>query len=183
MIVTFMFHGFFNSSKVEVLISLFAFFQFYSLVCFYSKVHNFASCLFLLIIIRSGRLAEVRRSVYKSKSQVSLCVSFSKTASGLCRYLLFVWSNSNFLHISQWFTFPTQSTLVLYSFCANLLHSLIMWLIVSSLSTHNLHLLFCWVLSILALIIIIIIIYLKPYDCVKYLKTCACKTFVFVKTL
>ena len=41
---------------------------------------------------------------------------------------------------------------VLYSFCANLLHSLIMWLIVSSLSPHNLHLLFCCVLSILALI-------------------------------
>ena len=35
--------------------------------------------------------------------------------------------------------------------CANLLHSLIMWLIVSSLTSHNLHLLFCCVLSILAL--------------------------------
>ena len=40
----------------------------------------------------------------------------------------------------------TQTCLVLYSFCANLLHSHIMWLVVSSLS---LHLLFCWVLSIL----------------------------------
>ena len=40
----------------------------------------------------------------------------------------------------------------LYSFCANLLHSLIMWLMVSSLSLHSLHLLFCCVLSILALI-------------------------------
>ena len=48
-------------------------------------------------------------------------------------------------------TFPTQSFQVLYSFCVNLLHSL-MWLVVSSLSPHNLHLLFCWVLSILALI-------------------------------
>ena len=36
---------------------------------------------------------------------------------------------------------------------ANLLHLLIMWLIVSSLSPHSLHLLFCWVLSILAFII------------------------------
>ena len=41
---------------------------------------------------------------------------------------------------------------VLYSFCANLPHSLIMWLMVSSLSPHSLHLLFCCVLSILALI-------------------------------
>ena len=30
------------------------------------------------------------------------------------------------------------SCLVLYAFCANLLHSLIMWLIVSSLLPHNL---------------------------------------------
>ena len=50
---------------------------------------------------------------------------------------------------SQWITLPTQLCQILYSFCANLLHSLIMWLIVSSLSPHNLHLLFCCVLSIL----------------------------------
>ena len=47
---------------------------------------------------------------------------------------------------------PTQSCLDLYSFGANLLHPLIMWLIVSSLSPHSLHLLFCCVLCILALI-------------------------------
>ena len=34
----------------------------------------------------------------------------------------------------------------------DLLHSLIMWLIISSLSPHSLHLLFCWVFSILTLI-------------------------------
>ena len=38
------------------------------------------------------------------------------------------------------------------TFCASLLHSLSMWLMVSSLSPHNLHLLFCCVLSIFALI-------------------------------
>ena len=47
---------------------------------------------------------------------------------------------------------PTQSCLALYFFCANLLHLVIMWLIVSSLSPHSLHSLFCCVLSILALI-------------------------------
>ena len=87
-----------------------------------------------------------------SKSHRSLCVLFSRTGAGLCIYHLLVWSNLNFLHISQWITLPTQSCLVLYAFCANLLHSLIMWLMVSSLSLHSLHLLFCCVLSILALI-------------------------------
>ena len=47
---------------------------------------------------------------------------------------------------------PTLSCLLLYSFCASFLHSLNMLLIVSSLLPHNLYLLFCCVLSILALI-------------------------------
>ena len=79
-------------------------------------------------------------------------MSFSRTDAGLSVYHLFVWSNLNFLYNSQRITLPTQSCLVLYSFCTNLLHSLIMWLIVSSLSPHSLHLLFCCFLSILALI-------------------------------
>ena len=91
------------------------------------------------------------------KSHRSLCESFSRTGAGLCIYHLFVWSNWNFLHISQWITLPTQSCLALYSFGANLLHSLIMWLIVSSLSPHSLHLLLCCVLSILTLIWLVLI--------------------------
>ena len=87
-----------------------------------------------------------------SKSHRSLCVSFSRTDAGLCIYHLLAWSNLNFLHISQWTTLPTQSCLALYSFCTNLLYSLITWLMVSALSPHSLHLLFCYVLSILALI-------------------------------
>ena len=83
---------------------------------------------------------------------MSLCVSFSRTDPELCIYHLFVRSNLNILHNSQWNTSPTQSFLVLYSFCAYLLHSLIMRLMVSALSPHNLHLLFCCVLSIFALI-------------------------------
>ena len=50
------------------------------------------------------------------------------------------------MYISQWITLPTQSCLVLYSFSANFLHSLTMWLMVSSQSPHNLYLLFCLVL-------------------------------------
>ena len=120
-----------------------------------SKVNNFANSLFLLlllIIIRSDLLAEIRWSMCMSKSHRSLCESYSWTGAGLFIYHLFVWSNLNFMHISQWITLPTQSHLVLYSFSANLLHSLIISLIASSLSPHTRHLLFCWVLSILALI-------------------------------
>ena len=129
--VTFTFHSFFNSlAKVKGLISLFTFFQFYFVVRQYSKVHNSASIFFLffnfLIIIRSGRLAEIWWSVCISKSLRSFGFSFSWTNSGLCIYHLFIWSNFNFLHDSQWVTLPTQSCLVLYSFCASFLHSLIM---------------------------------------------------------
>ena len=61
-IVTFMFHSFFQfPRKIEVLILLSTFFQFYSVVNWDSKVDSFANSLFLLlIIIRSGLLAEIR---------------------------------------------------------------------------------------------------------------------------
>ena len=83
-IVTFMFHFFFFfqfSSKVEVLIPLFTFFQFYSVVSRNSKVDKFASfrlLLLLLFIIRSGLLAEIRWSVCMSMSIRSLCVLLSR---------------------------------------------------------------------------------------------------------
>ncbi len=101
-IVTFIFHSFFQfSSKVEVLISLFIFFQFYSVVCRDSKVDNFADFLFFfLLIIRSSLLAEIRWSVCISKLHRSSCVSFSRTGAVLYIYHLLAWSNFNFLHIS-----------------------------------------------------------------------------------
>ena len=157
LIVICMFHNFLKiSSKVEVLILLFTFFQFYFVVSWNSEVENFAiSILFFFlfwIIIWSGFLAEIQWSVCKWKSYRSLCVLFSRSGTGLWLYHLFVWSNFNFLHVSLRITPSTESFLVLYSFCANLPHSLIMWLIVSSLSPRSLHLLICCVLSILALI-------------------------------
>ena len=99
-IVTFMFHSLFFlfPSKTEVLILLFTFFQFYSVVGQHSKAYTFAS--FLLITIRSGRLAEIRWSFCMSKSHRSLCGSISMTDSQLCIYHLFVWSNLNFWHIT-----------------------------------------------------------------------------------
>ena len=119
-----------------------------------SRVDNFTNFLFffLEIIIRFGLLAKIRLSLCMPTSHRILCVSFSRTGAGLCIYHLFVWLNCNLLHISQLITLLNQSCLVLYSFCASLIHSLIMWLIVSSLSPNSLHLLFFCVLPILALI-------------------------------
>ena len=94
-----MFHSFFFSIlKLDPgTYPSFCSFQFYSAV---SKVHNSTSCPF--IMTRSGCLAVIRWSVCISKSQSSLCVSFSSTDSGLCIYHLFAWSNFNFFRISEW---------------------------------------------------------------------------------
>ena len=107
---------------------------------------------FLLIFTRFGVLIRIGWSVCISQFQRIVCISFSRTEPGLCIYYLVEWSNFNFLHNSQWITFPTQSFLVLYSFCTSLLHLFIIWLIVLSVSAHNLYLLFCCILLILALI-------------------------------
>ena len=102
------------SSKVQVLILLFAFFQSYSTVSLDSKVNSLASSLFsFLTIIRSCGLGEIRWSVCISKSQRSLCVSFSRTDSGLCIYHLFEWPNFRFLHNSKWIALPIQLCQVL----------------------------------------------------------------------
>ena len=141
--VSFMFHGFFNDLVRPRYLSFFSFsFNFTLRSIDPVKSTYWHVLFFLLMITRSGRLAEIRWSVCISKSQRSSCVSFSRTDSGLCIYHLYVWSNFNFLHNSQWITMFIQLYLALYSFCANLLHSFIMWLGVSSLPPHNLHLLF-----------------------------------------
>ena len=161
-IIVTMFHSFFNSLARSRYLSLFSHslsFILWSAGTAKSTILQVLflfSFFFLLITMRSCLLFEIWWSVCMSKSHRSLCVSFSRTTTGLYVYHLLVWSNLDFSHISQWVTLPTQSCLVLYSFWANLLHSLIMWLMVSSLSPHNLHLLFCCVLSILPLICLVL---------------------------
>ena len=156
-IVTWTFHIFFNSLAKSRYLSFFS--HSFSFILWSAGTAKsiilqilLLLLLLLLIIIKSGLLAEIKWSICMSESHKSLCVSFSRTAARLGIYHLFIWSNFNFLNIFQWITLSTQSCLVLYSFCANLLHSLIMWLMISSLSPHSLHLLFCCVLSIFALI-------------------------------
>ena len=140
--VTFMFHSFVNSLIRTRYLSFFSL-SFNSTLWLAETVKStiLQVLSFLLIIIRSGRLAEIRRSVCISKYQRSLSISFSMKDCGLCIYHLFVWSHFNFFHNSHWIILPTQSCLVLYSFCINLQHSL-MWLMVWSLSPHDLNLLF-----------------------------------------
>ena len=93
-IVTFMFHSFFSIPLQSRGTYLSFHFQFYSVVSRDSKIHNPANSLFffLLIIIKSGRLAQIRGSVCMSKSHRNLCVSFSKTDVEWCIYHLFFFS-------------------------------------------------------------------------------------------
>ena len=131
-IFTFMFHSFFNSLARSRYLSFFSHsvrFILWSagtakstilqILFFLFFLFFFFFCWLLLCLVFWPRLGW---SVCMLKSHRSLCVSFSRTGAVLCFYHLFIWSNLNFLHISQWITLPTQSCLTLYSFCANLLH-------------------------------------------------------------
>ena len=126
--VTFMFHNFF--SFLTGLKNLFLFSLSFIFTLWSAETAKSIIWQFFFIISMAGRLTEIRESIFISKSQRSLCVSFSRTDSGLSIYYLFIWWNLNFLHNSRWINFPTQSCLVLFSFCVNLLHSRIMLLIV-----------------------------------------------------
>ena len=144
-IVTFMLHSFFNSLARSRYLSFFSLSSRFILWSVGTAKSTLLQILFLLlIIIRSGLLAEIRWSVCILKSHRSLCESFSRTGAGLCIYHLFVWSNWNFLHISQWITLPTQSCLALYSFCANLLYLLIIIIIIIIYSFRVFHISISW---------------------------------------
>ena len=114
-IVTFTFHRFFNSLARSRYLSFFSLsFSFILWSAGPAKSTILLVLLyFLLITLRSGVLAEITWSVCMSKSHRSLCVSFSRTATGLGKYHFFVRSNSNYLNISKWITLPTQSSLLL----------------------------------------------------------------------
>ena len=84
-IVTFMFHSFFNSLARSRYLSLF--------FCGQPGQQSRQFCkfpFFMLIMIRSSLLAEIRKSVCMSKSHRILWVSFSGTSAGLCINHLFV---------------------------------------------------------------------------------------------
>ena len=85
MIVTCIFHSFFNSLARSRYLSFFS--HSFSFILWSAGIANWQFCKFsflLLIIIMFGLLAEIRWSVCTSKSQRSLCVSFSWKGAGLC---------------------------------------------------------------------------------------------------
>ena len=111
--VTFMFHTFFSSQAKFTYLSLFSLsfsFTLWSAGTAKSTIRQvlffFFFFFFLFTITRSGRLAKIKWSDRISKSQRILCISFSRTDSGLCIYHLIIRLNFNFLHISQLITFP-----------------------------------------------------------------------------
>ena len=152
--VTFMFHSFFSSLARYKYLPLFSSLisTLWSAGTVQSTIQQVLVFFFFFSLSRSGLLTGIKWSVCISKSQRMFCISFSRADSSSCIYHQAVGSNFLFLHNSLWFTFPTKSYLVLYSLCASLLHSLIMWLIVSFILSHNLHLLFSYVLLIFSLI-------------------------------
>ena len=99
-IVTFMFHSFFNSLARSRYLSFFSHsFSFIRWSAGAAKSTILQILFFLLIIIRSGLLVEIRWSVCMS-ILIGIYVSFSRTGAGLCICHLLEWSNLNFLHIS-----------------------------------------------------------------------------------
>ena len=86
-IVTFMFHIFSNPCQGR---GTYPSFHFHSvLYCDQPGQQSPEFCkfsFFLFIIILSGQQAEIRWAVCTSRSRRSLCVPFSRTYSGLCKY-------------------------------------------------------------------------------------------------
>ena len=97
--VIFMFHSF---SVLKVLISLFAFLQFYLEVSRNGKVHP-STLFFLLTIIRTGRLAHIRWSICISKSH-RFCVSHFPWQILVCAYTIYFYGQI----LSSW-TIPSGS--------------------------------------------------------------------------
>ena len=90
-IVTCIFHSYFNSLTMSRYLSFFSrSFSFIQRSAGTAKSTILQVLFFLLLIIRSGLLAEIRWPVFMSKFHRSLCVLFSRTGAGLCLYHLFV---------------------------------------------------------------------------------------------
>ena len=105
----FLFFFFFNSLARSRYLSLFShYFSYILWSAGTAKSSILQTFIFLLIIIRSSLLAEVRWSVWISKSHRSLCVSFSRTGAGLCIYYFLAESNLDSLHISHCITLSTH---------------------------------------------------------------------------
>ena len=113
-----------------------------------------------------GLLSYISWSNCTVKSHSILQLLFSITTFDLCLYHFFFTFIPYFLHNSQWIFVPNQSCHLLYSFWANLLHSLNTSFTFSSAFPHILHFLLSWVLSIFASMLLVII----AYSCAAIIK-------------
>ena len=148
-------------SKVLVFIFLFTFLQLYHVANRndkdnYSEGYCFLFWFFFCWQSLGPVVCPRLDNPFLSQNPRESCASYFLGRIPGCAYIICPYAQ--FLHNSQWITLSTQSRLVLYSLCTNLLHSLIMWLIVSFLSPHNLHLLFCCVFSVLAWTLLILMV-------------------------
>ena len=136
--VTFMYYNFFNSLTRSSYLSLFS--HSFSFILWSAGQQSRQFCKFstfcwlLLGQVFWPRLGDL---LFVKVPLECICIFLDSCCVVHISFVRMV--KLNFLHISQWIILPTQSCLVLYSFCANLLYSLIMWLMVSSLSLHSLH--------------------------------------------
>ena len=145
--VTFMFHVFlWFSSKVQISISLFVSFIF---TLWSGRMSKFTLRLVLFFFgwLSLGLVVwPILGDPFVSQNFRDVYVSSSRTSSGLCIHYLFEGSNFNFFTQLPVDYLPHPVVYGLIFFCVNLL-----WLLVLYLSPHNLHFLFCCVLSIFAL--------------------------------
>ena len=101
-IITFMFHSFFNPLARSKYLSLFSFSLIFTLWSTEMAKSTIQQVLFFLLsIIRFCLLARSRWSVWITELQRIFHISFFMINSGLCIYHLVVWSDLNFLHNSQ----------------------------------------------------------------------------------
>ena len=120
--VTSMFRSFFNYLGRYIYLSIcWLFFQFYSVVFRDGKIQNSAGSIF--VDYQNVWLSLAIRLNQKFKNYlVSL---FLQDGFLVVHIPFFGWANLNSFDNSHWVTFPTQPYLVLYTFCINLLHSLL----------------------------------------------------------
>ena len=121
-IVTFMFHSFFNSLARSRYLSFFSLSFSFILWSAGTAKSNFLLVLFFWRGVFLGLVVWSRfGDSFVSQSIIGVDVYHSLGQVLGCAYTIYSYGQ-----ISIWITLPTQSCLVLYSFCANLLHSLIM---------------------------------------------------------
>ena len=150
--IIFMFHSFFNSlASSKCFLSILLCGQPGQKSPKFGKLSVLGLGFFFIDLVVWPRLDDP----FESQNPSVVCASHSLGQILGCTYTICSLSNFNFLHSSRWITLPTQSCLVLYSFCANLLHSLIIWLVISSYITYILLLLYLLLLLLLILVAVV----------------------------